>query len=124
MSCDSTSPERFHVLHDHLTKGSSRIFMEFSVDGDVSGEVVGSSAEVEISRAGDENETGGSSIEGAFQLGQDDKMNQDSPGKDIFHKQFLLYRWFQQMSHMWVKSSKLKQLRMHFIMHMPLVWDS
>lgn len=57
--------------------------MEFSVDGDVSGEVVGSSAELEISRAGDENETGGSSIEGAFQLGQDDKMNQDSPGKDI-----------------------------------------
>ncbi|CAN6552341.1 unnamed protein product [Malus baccata var. baccata] len=57
--------------------------MEFALDGDVDGEVVGSSAEMELSRAGDENETGGSSVEGAFQLGLDDKINLDSPRGDI-----------------------------------------
>ncbi|XP_068333710.1 protein FAR1-RELATED SEQUENCE 5-like [Pyrus communis] len=57
--------------------------MEFALDGDVDGEVVGSSAEMELSRAGDENETGGSSVEGAFQLGLDDKINLDSPQGDI-----------------------------------------
>ncbi|KAB2622906.1 protein FAR1-RELATED SEQUENCE 5 [Pyrus ussuriensis x Pyrus communis] len=57
--------------------------LEFALDGDVDGEVVGSSAEMELSRAADENETGGSSVEGAFQLGLDDKINVDSPGGDI-----------------------------------------
>ncbi|XP_042985215.1 protein FAR1-RELATED SEQUENCE 5-like isoform X3 [Carya illinoinensis] len=49
--------------------------MEFGIDGNANGEVVGSSAEVEDRRVGDENETGGSSVEGAFQQDQDDKMN-------------------------------------------------
>ncbi|KAG2720862.1 hypothetical protein I3760_02G054200 [Carya illinoinensis] len=53
--------------------------MEFGVDGDVNGEVVGNSVEFEDHRVGDENETGGSSVEGAFQQDQDDKMN----GMDI-----------------------------------------
>lgn len=57
--------------------------VEFTVDGDVDGEVVGSSAEMEGSRAGDENETGGSSVEGAFQLGQEDKIILDSSGRNI-----------------------------------------
>lgn len=50
--------------------------MEFGIDGNVSSEVVGSSAEVEDRRVGDENETGGSSVEGAFQQDRDDKMNE------------------------------------------------
>ncbi|KAG6730726.1 hypothetical protein I3842_01G094700 [Carya illinoinensis] len=49
--------------------------VEFGIDGNANGEVVGSSAEVEDRRVGDENETGGSSVEGAFQQDQDDKMN-------------------------------------------------
>ncbi|XP_018822555.2 protein FAR1-RELATED SEQUENCE 5-like isoform X1 [Juglans regia] len=53
--------------------------MEFGVDGDVNGEVLGNSVESEDHRVGDENETGGSSVEGAFQQDQDDKMN----GMDI-----------------------------------------
>ncbi|KAM5570171.1 hypothetical protein ABKV19_017270 [Rosa sericea] len=70
----------FHVHHDHLNKNNS---MEFTVDGDVDGEVVGSSAEMEGSRAGDENETGASSVEGAFQLGQEEKIILDSSGRNI-----------------------------------------
>ncbi|KAL6191457.1 hypothetical protein ACLB2K_037847 [Fragaria x ananassa] len=57
--------------------------MEFTIDGDIDGEVVGSSAEMEGSRAGDDNETGGSSVEGAFQLGQDDKLILDSSGRNL-----------------------------------------
>lgn len=57
--------------------------VEFTVDGDVDGEVVGSSAEMEGSRAGDENETGASSVEGAFQLGQEEKIILDSSGRNI-----------------------------------------
>lgn len=56
--------------------------MEFGVDGDVSGELVGSSIDAE-GRGGDENETGGSSVEGVFQQVQDDKMNQESMGREI-----------------------------------------
>ncbi|XP_062107836.1 protein FAR1-RELATED SEQUENCE 5 isoform X3 [Humulus lupulus] len=63
--------------------GSVAIFMEFGVDGDVNGEVLRNSVEVENSRGGDENETGGSSVEGAFQHDQDEKMNQDSPDGDM-----------------------------------------
>ncbi|KAL4632344.1 hypothetical protein ACB098_04G027400 [Castanea mollissima] len=57
--------------------------MEFSVDGNLNGEVDGNSAELEDHRVNDENETGGSSVEGAFQQDQDDKMNQDFSGMDI-----------------------------------------
>lgn len=53
--------------------------VEFGVDGDTNGEVVGSSAEMDDRRVGDENETGGSSVEGAFHQDQDDKMD----GADI-----------------------------------------
>ncbi|KAF3945060.1 hypothetical protein CMV_028527 [Castanea mollissima] len=62
---------------------SSRTCMEFSVDGNLNGEVDGNSAELEDHRVNDENETGGSSVEGAFQQDQDDKMNQDFSGMDI-----------------------------------------
>ncbi|KAK9288012.1 hypothetical protein L1049_016457 [Liquidambar formosana] len=56
--------------------------MEFGVDSDVNGEAVGSSVDAE-GRTGDENETGGSSVEGAFQQGQDDKMNQEASGREV-----------------------------------------
>lgn len=57
--------------------------MEFGVDVTINGGVLRNSAEVEISRAGDENETAGSSIEGVFQHDEDEKMNFDSSGMDI-----------------------------------------
>uniref|UniRef100_A0A803R8P7 FAR1 domain-containing protein n=1 Tax=Cannabis sativa TaxID=3483 RepID=A0A803R8P7_CANSA len=57
--------------------------MEFGVDGDVNGEILRNSVEVDNSRGGDENETGGSSVEGAFQHDHDEKMNQDSPDGDM-----------------------------------------
>lgn len=57
--------------------------MEFGVDGDVNGDILRNSVEVETSRGGDENETGGSSVEGAFQQDQDEKMIQDSSGIDL-----------------------------------------
>lgn len=57
--------------------------MEFGVDGDVNGEALPNSDEVEMSRGGDENDTGGSSVEGVFPLDQDEKMNLDSSEIDI-----------------------------------------
>lgn len=58
--------------------------VEFSVDDNVNGEEAdGNSAEMEDHRVNDENETGGSSVEGAFQHDHDDKMNQDFSGMDI-----------------------------------------
>ncbi|XP_010097543.2 protein FAR1-RELATED SEQUENCE 5 [Morus notabilis] len=57
--------------------------MEFGVDGDVNGDILRNSVEVETSRGGDDNETGGSSVEGAFQQDQHEKMDQDSSGIDI-----------------------------------------
>ncbi|KAL6185592.1 hypothetical protein ACLB2K_041723 [Fragaria x ananassa] len=80
-----------HPLAQCSLKNKNRVFektrnlyrMEFTIDGDIDGEVVGSSAEMEGSRAGDDNETGGSSVEGAFQLGQDDKLILDSSGRNL-----------------------------------------
>ncbi|XP_062173403.1 protein FAR1-RELATED SEQUENCE 5-like [Alnus glutinosa] len=57
--------------------------MEFGVDDDINGEMVGNSAGVEDRRVGDENGTGGSSVEGAFAPDRDEKMNQDSSGSDL-----------------------------------------
>ncbi|XP_059435323.1 protein FAR1-RELATED SEQUENCE 7-like [Corylus avellana] len=57
--------------------------MEFGVDDDINGEMVGNSAVVEDRRVGDENGTGGSSVEGAFPQDRDEKMNQDSSGSDL-----------------------------------------
>ncbi|KAL2920963.1 Protein FAR1-RELATED SEQUENCE 5 [Bienertia sinuspersici] len=54
--------------------------MDFGVDGDVDDEVVGSSADTE-GRIGDENEMGGSSIEGG--QSHDDRMNEELFEKDI-----------------------------------------
>ncbi|XP_057471251.1 protein FAR1-RELATED SEQUENCE 5-like [Actinidia eriantha] len=50
--------------------------MDFKVDDDVSGEVVGDSVDVEV-RAGDENGIGGCSIEAVFHQSQCDKVSQD-----------------------------------------------
>ena len=57
--------------------------MEFGVDGDVNGEALPNSDEVEMSRGGDENDTGGSSVEGVFPQDQDEKMTLDSSEIDI-----------------------------------------
>jgi hypothetical protein len=57
--------------------------VEFGVDDDINGEMVGNSAGVEDRRVGDENGTGGSSVEGAFPQDRDEKMNQDSSGSDL-----------------------------------------
>lgn len=53
--------------------------MDFGVDGDVNGEVVGSSMDTE-GKGGDENEMGGSSVEGG--QSQDDKVNEELSGKE------------------------------------------
>uniref|UniRef100_A0A7N0TUL7 FAR1 domain-containing protein n=2 Tax=Kalanchoe fedtschenkoi TaxID=63787 RepID=A0A7N0TUL7_KALFE len=59
---------------------------DFRIDNNVNGEVLGNSVEVEV-ETGDEvefgNGTGGSSIEGAFQLGQDEHNNQDSAEREM-----------------------------------------
>lgn len=57
--------------------------MEFGVDDDINDEMVGNSAGVEDHRVGDENGTGGSSVEGVFPQDRDEKMNQDSSGSDL-----------------------------------------
>ncbi|XP_024931430.3 protein FAR1-RELATED SEQUENCE 5 isoform X1 [Ziziphus jujuba] len=57
--------------------------MEFGVDGTINGEVLRNSADLDVSRVGDENETAGSSIEGVFQHDHDEKMILDSSGRDI-----------------------------------------
>ncbi|KAH7521351.1 hypothetical protein FEM48_Zijuj07G0023900 [Ziziphus jujuba var. spinosa] len=57
--------------------------MEFGVDGTMNGEVLRNSADLDVSRVGDENETAGSSIEGVFQHDHDEKMILDSSGRDI-----------------------------------------
>ncbi|XP_010672213.2 protein FAR1-RELATED SEQUENCE 5 [Beta vulgaris subsp. vulgaris] len=54
--------------------------MEFGVDGDVNGEVVGSSVDTE-GKIGDENEMGGSSVEGG--QSQDDRMNEEFSEKEV-----------------------------------------
>lgn len=54
--------------------------MDFGIDGDVDGEVVGSSADTE-GRVGDENDMGGSSVEGG--QSQDDKMNEELSEKEV-----------------------------------------
>ncbi|XP_052208437.1 protein FAR1-RELATED SEQUENCE 5 isoform X2 [Diospyros lotus] len=56
--------------------------MDFEVDGDVDGEVVGNSVDLE-GRAGDENGMVGSSIEGAFQQNQDDKASLDLSEREM-----------------------------------------
>ncbi|XP_059632923.1 protein FAR1-RELATED SEQUENCE 5-like [Cornus florida] len=56
--------------------------MDFEVDGDVNGEVIGNSIDVEC-RVGDEIEMGGSSVEGAFQQDQDHKVHQDLSGCEM-----------------------------------------
>lgn len=57
--------------------------VEFGVNGNDNGEVLGNSSEVGPSMAGDGNETGGSSIEVAFQQDHDEKINLDSSGMEI-----------------------------------------
>lgn len=54
--------------------------VEFGVDGDVNGEVVGSSVDTE-GKIGDENEMGGSSVEGG--QSQDDRMNEEFSEKEV-----------------------------------------
>lgn len=54
--------------------------MDFGVDGDIDGEVVGSSVDTE-EKGGDENEMGGSSVEGG--PSQDDKVNEELSGKEV-----------------------------------------
>lgn len=56
--------------------------MEFGADGDANGEIVGN-VELDITRAGVENETSGAFGDGGFQEDQDDKIDQESLGKDI-----------------------------------------
>ncbi|CAL5335352.1 unnamed protein product [Camellia sinensis] len=56
--------------------------MDFEVDGDVNGEVVGNSVDVEGS-AGDENVMAGSSVARVFQQNQDDKVSQDLCGREM-----------------------------------------
>ncbi|KAL9662082.1 hypothetical protein QQ045_026910 [Rhodiola kirilowii] len=60
--------------------------MEFRIDNNVNGEVLGNSVEVEVETPGEVefgNDIGGSSIEGAFQLGRDENNNQDSAEKEM-----------------------------------------
>ncbi|KAJ8445747.1 hypothetical protein Cgig2_026074 [Carnegiea gigantea] len=54
--------------------------VDFGVDGDVNGEVVGNSIDTD-GKGGDENEMGGSSVEGG--QSQDDKLNEEFSGKEI-----------------------------------------
>ncbi|XAR71167.1 hypothetical protein NMG60_11028303 [Bertholletia excelsa] len=56
--------------------------MDFEVDDDVNGEVVGNSVDVE-GRTGDENGMGGSSVEGVFEQNEDDKVIQDVSGREV-----------------------------------------
>ncbi|XP_057958092.1 protein FAR1-RELATED SEQUENCE 5-like [Malania oleifera] len=56
--------------------------MDFVVDDDANGEVVGNSVDVE-GRSCDGNEMGASSVEVAFQLGEDEKIKQDLSGSDF-----------------------------------------
>lgn len=54
--------------------------VDFGVDGDIDGEVVGSFVDIE-EKGGDENEMGGSFVEGGFS--QDDKVNEELFGKEV-----------------------------------------
>ncbi|KAF5939231.1 hypothetical protein HYC85_023490 [Camellia sinensis] len=56
--------------------------VDFEVDSDANGEVVGNSVDVEY-RAGDENGMGGNSVEELFQQNQDDKVTQVLSGKEM-----------------------------------------
>ncbi|KAL7248813.1 hypothetical protein ACSBR1_011067 [Camellia fascicularis] len=58
------------------------IAVDFEVDGDVNGEVVGNSVDLEGS-AGDENVMAGSSVARVFQQNQDDKVSQDLCGREM-----------------------------------------
>ncbi|XP_039057671.1 protein FAR1-RELATED SEQUENCE 12-like isoform X2 [Hibiscus syriacus] len=56
--------------------------MEFGVHGDVNGGMILNSVQVETSSTENENETGGIPVEGTFQQGLNEKMEQTSPGKE------------------------------------------
>ncbi|KAA8531414.1 hypothetical protein F0562_006233 [Nyssa sinensis] len=59
-----------------------QILMDFEVDGDLNGEVLGDSVDME-GREGDGNGTGGSSDEGVFEQDQDKKVIQDLSEREI-----------------------------------------
>ncbi|KAF2314743.1 hypothetical protein GH714_033415 [Hevea brasiliensis] len=66
----------YHFLVPHFPSG-----LEFGVNGDASGVMVGT-VELEDSRAGHENEIGVISAEEDFQQDQDDKVDKETLGKD------------------------------------------
>ncbi|KAI7994743.1 hypothetical protein LOK49_LG11G00802 [Camellia lanceoleosa] len=70
VSDSSFEPQRFSKGEAiHRLKNE----VDFEVDSDANGEVVGNSVDVEY-RAGDENGMGGNSVEELFQQNQDDKL--------------------------------------------------
>ncbi|CAL5354892.1 unnamed protein product [Camellia sinensis] len=70
-------------LSNGLREKSTYMFqVDFEVDSDANGEVVGNSVDVEY-RAGDENGMGGNSVEELFQQNQDDKVTQVLSGKEM-----------------------------------------
>ncbi|KAK9033235.1 hypothetical protein V6N11_018270 [Hibiscus sabdariffa] len=59
-----------------------KISMEFGVHGDINGGMVLSLVQVEASSMENENETGDNPVEGTFQQGLNEKMEQTSPGRE------------------------------------------
>ncbi|XP_028122797.1 uncharacterized protein LOC114319926 [Camellia sinensis] len=74
--------EKMELSNGLMEKSTYMFQVDFEVDSDANGEVVGNSVDVEY-RAGDENGMGGNSVEELFQQNQDDKVTQVLSGKEM-----------------------------------------
>ncbi|KAF7805348.1 Protein FAR1-RELATED SEQUENCE 5 [Senna tora] len=69
-------------LKDYTALRSSVAAVEFGIDGSINSEIVGNTTVRDVSSTGDENKTGGSSVEPTYKQDQDDIVAQDSSGGD------------------------------------------